>query len=101
MSTLFHTILFRFQDVHRLEALASRRLLAPVNISIRRGQNELTDRECRIHHPDVHANSEHLQVGGNVRPMGERSHQAPLPCFPSPKLHLYIRGENHVGIPQH
>ena len=69
--------------------------------SIRRGQNESRHASCRIHHPDVHANSKQFLVGENVRPMGERSHQAPLPCIPSPKLHLYIRGENRVGIPQH
>ena len=74
ISTLFHTILFRFQDVHRLEALASRRLLEPVNTSIRRGQSEQIDSERRVHHPDVHANSKQLLERENVRPTGEQFH---------------------------
>ena len=101
MSTLFHTILFRFHDVHRLEARASRRLLEPASPSKRREQNESRNTSCRVHHPDVHAKSEHLLVGESVRPTGEQTHQSPLPYIPSPKLHLYIGGEKCVGIPQH
>jgi hypothetical protein len=68
---------------------------------LRRGQSEQIDSERRVHHPDVHANSKQSLERENVRPTGEQFHQSPLPFIPSPKLHLYIWGENRVGIPQH